>query len=294
MKKLYPFFITLMLYLLGPGSSNAQTVLDAIAQDSGGKLGASLLVIETGQSLWVNPDAAFPMQSVYKLPIVMAALAAVDHNKFKLEQKILVKHEELLTGEQHSPLRDAHPEGNFKITVEDLMRYAITESDSSASDVLLRLLGGPASVMHYLDQLGIHGMQVLDTEKEIDKSWNVQYRNTSTPKAMINLLQALHQGKALKPASQALLIKWMSETKTGQSRIKGMLPAGTPVAHKTGTSSSLNGLTAAHNDVGIVTLPNGHHMAVAIFLYESTAPEVSRDLSIAKITRVGWDAWSGK
>jgi beta-lactamase class A len=273
---------------------HAQTILDAIAKDSGGKLGASMLVLETGQSLWANPDAAFPMQSVYKLPIVMAALAAVDHNKLKLEQKILVHHEDLTGNEQHSPIRDEHPEAHFKITVQELMRYAVAESDGSASDVLLRLIGGPAHVMRYLEQLDIHGIQVLDTEKEIGKSWQVQYRNTATPKAMISLLQAVYQGKALKPASQTLLMKWMSETQTGQSRIKGMLPPGTPVAHKTGTSTSLNGLTAAHNDVGIVTLPNGHHMAVAIFLYDSTAPEASRDLTIAKITRVGWDAWSGK
>lgn len=303
MKKL---FLSLLFSIAGMNAAFAQNVIESIAMDSGGRLGASLLVLETGQSLWILPDTSAPMQGVSKLPIVMAALAAVDKNKLQLDQKITISKEDLMAAEQASPLRDEHPDGNFKITVKALMHHAIADSDGTATDVLLRLLGGPTAVMQYLAQLDIKDIKVLDTEKEMGKSWNMQYRNTATPKAMIKLLQALQQGKALSPKSHDLLVNWMTDTETSPSsnsntapnlnaaRIKALLPAGTPVIHKAGSSPTHGRLTTAHNDVGIVTLPNGHHMAVAVFLTDSKAPQASRDLTIAKITRVGWDAWSKK
>lgn len=295
MKKLFASLImSIGLSLVCHSIAGAQNVLEAIAMDSGGKLSASLLVLETGQSLWIFPDAAAPMQSVYKFPIVMATLAAVDQHKFKLDQKILVTPEDLADEGQPSPVRDEHSQGNANIPLRKLMRHAIVDRDSTASDILLRLLGGPAAVMQYLERLGIHDIKIMDTEKEMSKNWTIQYRNSATPKAMIKLLQAFQQGKGLSPQSRELLMKWMQENDSTPARIKGLLPPGTIVAHKSGTSGNRNGFTAAHNDVGIVTLPNGHHMAVAVFLTDSTAPHTSRDLSIAKITRVGWDAWSGK
>lgn len=303
MKKL---FLSLLLSIAGMNTAFAQNVIESIAMDSGGRLGASLLVLETGQSLWILPDTPAPMQGVSKLPVVMTALAAVDKNKLQLDQKVTVGKEDLLAAEQASPLRDEHPDGNFKITVKALMHHAIVDNDGTATDVLLRLLGGPTSVMQYLAQLDIKDIKVLDTEKEMGKSWNMQYRNTTTPKAMIKLLQALQQGKALSPKNSELLLKWMTDKEAdlkptsntapnpNAARIKALLPAGTAVAHKAGSSPTHGSLTAAHNDVGIVTLPNGHHMAVAVFLTDSKAPHASRDLTIAKITRVGWDAWSKK
>ncbi|WP_222619114.1 class A beta-lactamase [Undibacterium hunanense] len=295
MKKiLASLMISVNLLLTCPGMATAQNVLEAIAVDSGGKLCASLLVLETGQSLWLFPDAPAPMQSVYKFPIVMATLAAVDQHKLKLDQKVTITPEDLVGERQHSPIRDEHPQGNIDMHLRKLLRHAIVDSDGTASDVLLRVLGGPAIVMQYLEQLGIQDIKVVDTEKEMGKNWTMQYRNSATPKAMIKLLQVFQQGKGLSPKSRDLLMKWMQETDNGPARIKGLLPAETIVAHKTGTSGTRNGFTAAHNDVGIVTLPNGNHMAVAVFLTDSTAPHTSRDLTIAKITRVGWDAWSGK
>jgi len=301
MKKL---FLSLLFSMASMNAAFAQNVIESIAMDSGGRLSASLLVLETGQSLWILPDQAAPMQGVSKLPVVMAALAAVDKNKLKLEQKVTVSKEELIAAEQASPLRDEHPDGNFKISLKELMHHAIVDNDGTANDVLMRLLGGPTAVMQYLAQLDIQDIKVMDADKEMAKSWNRQYRNTATPKAMLKLLQALQQGKALSPKSRELLLKWMAETEVtsnstqnpapNAARIKALLPAGTAVAHKAGNSPTHGSLTAAHNDVGIVTLPNGHHMVVAVFLTDSKAPHASRDLTIAKITKVGWDAWSKK
>ena len=81
----------------------------------------------------------------------------------------------------------------------------------------------------------------------------------------------------------------MTESTTFPARIKGLLPASTVVAHKTGSSGTRNGLTAATNDIGIVTLPDGRHMAIAVFVSDSKADDATRDAVIAKIARLAWE-----
>ncbi len=80
----------------------------------------------------------------------------------------------------------------------------------------------------------------------------------------------------------------------GPRRIPGLLPAGTRVAHKTGTSRTLGGLTRATNDVGIVLLPDARHLAVAVFVADSQADEATREGVIARVARAAWDRWSGQ
>lgn len=120
----------------------------------------------------------------------------------------------------------------------------------------------------------------------------MQYRNSATPDAVVVLLRTLHEGRGLSKSSQALLLQWMTETRTGLKRIKGLLPERTVVAHKTGTSSTVNGVTAATNDVGLVTLPSGQHLAIAVFVSDSQATDVIREEVIAKVARAAWDEWS--
>jgi beta-lactamase class A len=75
-------------------------------------------------------------------------------------------------------------------------------------------------------------------------------------------------------------------------RLKGMLPAGTPVAHKTGTGGTRDGVTSATNDVGIITLPNGKHIAIAVFVGDSRADEETREAVIARMAKAAWDTWN--
>jgi beta-lactamase class A len=123
-----------------------------------------------------------------------------------------------------------------ELSVRDLLRFMVSESDGTACDVLLRLVGGPKFVTRYLRGLGVDGVVVANTEKEIGQSESVQYRNWASPEATVVLLRALHTGRGLSRPSRVLLLRWMTETPTGPRRLKGLLPAGTVVAHKTGTS----------------------------------------------------------
>jgi beta-lactamase class A len=261
-----------------------------IAGDARGRVGAAAMLVETGERALFHGDDRFPMQSVYKMPIAMAVLHAVDEGRLSLAQRAGVEKKELLPREAHSPIRDEHPEG-VELSVAELLGYAVTESDGTASDVLLRLVGGTSRVQAYLTELGAAGLLVANTEREIAGARGVQYRNWATPVGIVDLLRAVQLGTGLSPASRILLLQLMTDTTIGARRLKGLLPPGTVVAHKTGTSATSAGVTAATNDVGIVTLPDGRHLALAVFVSDSPADLATRESVIARIARAAWD-WS--
>ena len=271
-------------------TDNLRTQLERIAQTAQGRVGIAAAVIETGKAVDWHGDERFPMQSVYKMPIGMAVLHQIDQRKLTLDQMIHVDSGEYVSKRQHSPLRDKYPDG-ADVTIRELLRYAVSESDGSASDVLMRLAGGPSVIMTYLKSLGVRGVMVANTEKELGSDNAVQYRNWATPKQAVVILSALQKGRGLNPSSRTLLLRLMTDTQTGLHRLKGQLPTGTAVAHKTGTSLTLNGITAATNDIGLITLPNGQHLAVAVLVSDAKADEATREAVIAQIAKVVWDAW---
>lgn len=271
----------------------------AIASEIEGEIGAAAVVIETGDAALLNGDERFPMQSVYKLPIAMAVLEQVNRGRLDLDEKIRVAKDDMVRKGMRSPLRDTNPEGG-EFTVRELIRLAMVESDGTASDVLMRVAGDAGEVQSFLTRIGIFEIKVADPEKEIGRDWQTQYRNYATPAAAVELLRWL---KISSDAYQTeppdavespwgLLLQFMANSNPGAARLKGQLPKGTVVAHKTGTSGTQNGITAATNDIGIITLPNGKHVAVAVFVSDSKADEKTREAVIAKIARAAWDHFS--
>jgi beta-lactamase class A len=261
-----------------------------IAEAAQGNVGVAVVVLEDEkpESIGWQSGYPFPMQSVYKLPIAMAVLRQVDRGSLTLDTPVRVKKSEMVPAALRSPLRDKSPDG-VTLPVHELIRLAVAESDGTASDVLLRLAGGPEKVMAYLKEIGIREVIVADPEMMMAKEKSVQYRNSATPDAALALLRALHSGPAVSAKSRARLLRHMTETKTGPNRIKGQLPPGTLVAHKTGSSNTVNGITAATNDIGIIRLPDGRHLAVAVFVSDAKADLATREAVIARIARAAWD-----
>lgn len=265
-----------------------QVQIDELTPASVGHVGVAAAVLETAETVSLNPQARFPMQSVYKLPIGMAVMKQVDEGKIKLDQKAKVTKDDFIGRAAHTPIRDKYPKGT-ELTVSELMKWMLGESDGTASDVLMKRAGGPEAIQAYLTRLGIEDMKIVDTEKAFAQDHSLQFRNWATPQASIALLQALHERRGLSEASQALLLKLMVESTPGARRLKGLLPRGTIVAHKTGTSGTEKGVTAATNDIGIITLPNGKHLAIAVFVADSPADQATREGVIAKIAKAVWD-----
>jgi beta-lactamase class A/beta-lactamase class A VEB len=249
--------------------------------------------LEDNFSLTVNPNKRFPMQSVYKFPLALAVLDQVDKGKLSLERKIHVTKADL-RADTWSPLRDAYPEG-VDISLSDLLGYTVSKSDNNGCDILFRLLGGTKNVESYIRSLGIKDIAIAATEEEMAQAWDVQFTNWSKPPAMLRLLTDSYRGKYLSKSSRDFLWKIMAETTTAPHRIKGLLPEGIIVAHKTGTSGTNDkGVTAATNDAGIVTLPNGKHFAIVVFVSNTTDNEKTRDGVIAQITKMVWDYYLEK
>jgi len=254
-----------------------------IAAEAHGRVGVACAL--PGRALDCNLHAgdAFPMQSVYKLPIAMAALHAVEQGRLSLDQPIRFLPSDLIAPDQVSPLRDAHPHGNVGVPLENLLRLAVSESDGVASDILMRTLGGAGAVDAYVRGLGIAGIHIVDTEQSLGRDVKLEDRNSAEPRALAALLRLLADRSPLSPEHTQLLLGWMTASHTGDRRIKALLPSGMAVADKTGTSGTGRNFTNATNDVGLITLPDERRLALAVMVADSAAPSAVRERVIAEI-----------
>ncbi|MGB7641454.1 MAG: serine hydrolase, partial [Terriglobales bacterium] len=116
-----------------------------------------------------------------------------------------------------------------------------------------------------------------------------QYRNSFEPAGAVHLLRQVSDHSPLTSASTDLLLSWM-EGSAQTDRLQADLPPGTRVAHKSGTSDVDNGLAHATNDIGLITLPDGRRLAIAVFITDSRADEPTRKKVIARIARAAYDA----
>lgn len=289
----------ILIFLLSPLFIYAQTdflrkKIEQIVHRADGRIGVAVINLKSNDTLTVNRNIKFPMQSVYKFPVALAVLHLVDIGKLSLEQRIHVSNNDLLPN-TWSPLRDKYPKGNVDITLDEILTATVAWSDNNGCDILFRLLGGPKMVNDYIRSLGIDGMSIVSTEEEMHRDWSVQYRNYSSPFAMANLLSKFYLDSILSPKSTEYLWRVMVNTTTGIKRLKGKLPEGTIVGHKTGSSGTNDkGLTAATNDVGIVILPNNTPVVIVLFVSDSNAQEKIREEIIADIARAVWDAYSSQ
>ena len=234
--------------------------LSWLAAANPGNVGIAALDLNTGEMVSVLGDEPFPMASTVKIAVAANYLSQVEFGRRSLDDTISGR------------------------SARSLMEAMIIHSDNHATDVLLADLGGPKTVQAWLTQNSLSGMridrniaQLLRAKRDLR-----DVRDSSTPEAMVQLLQRLDSGKLLNPWSRAHLLGLMARCKTGKNRIRGMLPFGTRVENKTGT---LSGLTT---DVGYITLPNGRRIAVAFFArYGNNRPS-----AIARAARTIYDGFA--
>jgi beta-lactamase class A len=268
-----------------------QTKIEQIIAGRKATVGVSIYNFSDQQTLTINGNKHLPMQSVYKFHVALAVLSEVDKKRFTLTQKMHVKKSDLVFG-LHSPMREDYPNGEVDLTLADLIRYMVADSDGSACDYLFRLLGGPERVDAFIHQLGVRDVSIRNTEKKMQATgnWDVQYANWTTPTAMLSLLKLFYQRRILSASSHDFLWNVLAESTPGQNRLKKLLPAGTTVAHKTGTSGTTkDGLTGAVNDVGFIALPTGKYMAISVFVTNSTESIETNERIIADIANVAYD-----
>jgi len=293
-----------------------------IAQSTDGTLGAAAMPLPSGRLVSLHGDQRFPLLSVCKLPLAMHVLAMVDEGRFALDQPIEVLPRDVWSGV--SPIAERWP-AERRFPLIEMIELMVARSDNTAIETFFRIGGGAPAMAARLRQWHVEGIRLDRGERQagLDRNgvehypppseWTdaslkalldktplpVRYqatlrslrdpRDTGAPVGTVQLLARLFRGEALRPATTARLIDILKSTTTGPARIKGLLPPGTVVAHKTGSSGTVEGLTAATNDVGVIFLPTGRQLAIAVYLKASTRPDADRDRIIARAARAAYD-----
>jgi beta-lactamase class A len=259
-------FLSLLAFVAVPATAASSPDLVTVEQQLSSMLagtsadvGIAALDLNTGEAISIKGDTPFPMASTVQVAIAALYLSQVDRGQKTLDDTI-------------------HGQ-----SVRTLMNKMLIYSDNRAADILFKDVGGPRAVHHYLTSNGIRGIRVDRTIAQLlaDKRDLWDARDSSTPKGMIELLKRIYKAEIISPKSRDYLLGVMAKCHTGRNRMKWLLPAGTPVEHKTGT---LNGLT---DDVGFISMPDGHRIAVAIFARGGS----DRPRTIAEAARTIYDGF---
>lgn len=291
MKSIFSLFIFFSFYsgVFAQDNTDLRQKLTEIISKQDAEIGISLRMIENNDSLTINGNLNAPMMSVFKFHIALAVLDLVDKGKLSLNQKIFVRKTDL-HADTWSPMRDDYPEGNVYLTLDKILRYTVSDSDNNGCDILIDLVGGTKAIQDYIDKIGVKDFTIKVNEQQMS-TWENCYLNTTTPIAMTDLLVDFYKGKILKKKSTKYLIQLMEQNSRGTTWMKGQLPKNTVVAHRTGISNQNEaGLRVAHNDVGIITLPNGKHFVLSIFQknIKNQTQEISAQ-TMSELTKVVWD-----
>jgi beta-lactamase class A len=292
-------------------------------------LGVSIVNTQTGERISYHGDEHFPMASVFKVPLAVRFLKMVDEQAINLDDTVTITSNDLRPGSGWL-IENIHPGDTVRLSKKEIFELMLIKSDNAASDMIMEMVGGPAAVSAQLKKIGIQEVRVDRSIAEVmldyfgvakqpaPDSWDFDLicdrlatvsqndieegfkkylddpRDTATPEAYADLLRMIYMGKVLKISSTRLLLETLRNVETGEVRLKGKLPAGTVVAHKTGTAGSLNGTNAATNDVGIISLPHANGaIVITVFIKKSESELNVREQAIAEIGRLAYDYWEG-
>jgi len=291
--------------------------IDDLGRQFNGRVGIAVKSVDEGWFTGWKYDELYPQQSVSKLWVSITALDAVDKGRLKLSDKVSFSRSDLTLF--HQPIAAQILGGGYTTTLSDLMFKAITTSDNTANDKLMRSVGGPQAVRAMIQNKGLGGIRFYDGERALQSKiagliWTPSYsignafysaRNAlpmsvrkaafdryvedpydgASPRAIVEALASLKRGELLSDSSTQRLLSIMGNTKTGANRLKGGLKAGWKLSHKTGTGQILGAYQAGYNDIGILTAPDGRSYAVAVMIKKTAVPLPTRMALMNNVVR---------
>ena len=258
-------------------------VMEEAAQKGTGLLGVGFKDLTTGEEIYLNSDTPFPTASVFKIFVLCELFRREQEGTFSFDEQHTLLNCEKSIG---SGILEQAEEG----TVYSMMDYAMlmmSISDNTASDYLFNVAGRENIRKHIIEPLNLATTKIdLNCAQLLTANYDVsieEYRrivdaeggrfhrrnsphfrcqaemnNQSSPRDMVKLLAKMYQGQLISPGRDRRMIDIMLQCKTN-ARIPAKLPAGTPVAHKTG---SIDHLT---NDCGIVYTANGDYVLTLFY-----------------------------
>jgi beta-lactamase class A len=278
--------------------------IDELGRGFDGRVGIAVRSIDDGWSTGWKEDELYPQQSVSKLWVSITALDAVDKCKVSLDDQVTLTRSDLTLF--HQPIAAQILGGGYTTSLADLMLKAITTSDNTANDKLMRAVGGPEAVRSMIAVKRLGAIRFYNGERLLQSRiagliWSPSYsignafyeaRNAlplavrkaafmryvndpfdgAAPSAIVDALARLERGELLSPSSTQRLLTIMSNTRTGPNRLKGGLAPGWVLNHKTGTGQVLGSQQAGYNDIGILTAPDGKSYSVAVMIKLTSVP----------------------
>lgn len=282
--------------------------LAALARGFDGMVGISVRSVDQGWTISAGTDAPLPQQSVSKLWVAMAVLDARDGGRLTLDDPVKITRDDLTLF--HQPVAALIRGGSYDSTVRELLGRALTMSDNTANDRLLRYVGGSEAVRGFIHRKGLGDIRFGPGERLLQSrtaglSWRQDYAqgngfiraraqvplstrtrafedyiasppDGATASAIASALARLKRGDLLSAESTRYLLSTMESSRTGKQRLRGAVPAGWSFGHKTGTGQDLGTRTAGYNDVGILTAPGGQSYAVAVLIGDTRRPVPER------------------
>ena len=299
-----------------PGPAELKAQVDALGRSFGGKAGISIVSLRDGWQVDHAAAGLYPQQSCSKLWVAIAALDAVDRGRVKLTDRVTLGREDLTLF--HQPLASKIMGGTRTISLGELLFTAITESDNTANDKLMRSVGGPQAVRDVIAAKQLGSIRFYDGERALQSRiagliWSQSYSvgdafykargslptavrrasferyiadpyDGAAPHSVALALVRLKRGELLSPDSTARLLRIMGSTKTGALRVRAAVRPGWKWSHKTGTGQNFQGRVGGINDIGLLTAPDGSTYAMAIMTVPNKSDGASQDLMQA-VTR---------
>jgi len=234
-----------------------QQALRQIERDSGGRLGVAVLDTQSGLSYAYRSTERFPLCSTFKFLLAAHVLSRVDQGQEQLTRRIAVQPTDLVP---YAPVSGPRV-GGLPMTVAELCEAALTLSDNTAANMLLASLGGPSALTAYARTLGDEFTQLDRNEPNLNLAEPGDVRDTTTPLAMLQTMQSIVLGNALSPASRNQITQWLLDCKTGDRKLRALLPPGWRVADKTGSGGH-----GSNNDIGVLWPPGRKAVLVTSYL----------------------------
>jgi beta-lactamase class A len=284
--------------------------LAALGRSFNGIAGISVVSLNESWQADYNAARLFPQQSCSKLWVAITAMDAVDKGRISLDDRVTLNRSDLTLF--HQPIRDKIMGGGHTTTLGSLLFTAITESDNTANDKLMRSIGGPEAVRTMIEAKGLGSIRFYDGERALQSKiagliWSQSYsfgdafykaraalpasvRRSSferyisdpydgaAPHAVALSLARLQKGELLSRASTTRLLSIMGSTKTGGLRVRAALKPGWEWNHKTGTGQNFQGRVGGINDIGILTAPDGTKYAMAIMTIPNKSDGEAQEL----------------
>lgn len=266
-------------------AANAQRTLKAIHQRIGGRLGVHILDSQSGRRIAYDDDSRYAMASTFKLPLAAALLWQVDHGAFTLARALPIGKADLMPT---SPAVEAKlAAGATEMSIAELCTAVVVQSDNAAANVLLAGIGGPEGFTQFMRSIGDKVTRLDRNELDLNSNLPGDERDTTTPRAMVDSLLRIFTQDVLSLASRAMLIDWMSSSRTGLDRVRGGLPKSWPAGDKTGS-----GANGAVNDLCLTYPPERRPIFIAVYMSDSTQDVQTLKAAHAEIGRlVAGEKW---